>query len=108
MEFLRLAKNGSAERRSQVPPLLILKTKDLQRDCAQSRANDRLIRKVLEIQELPVLPCRGRSGHTGCSLVVKEPERASSPLGRKGRMQGSQARSHYKSEERKTMVTKLS
>ena len=39
-EFLNLVKNGGAERRSWVPPLLILKTKDLQHDPVQSRANN--------------------------------------------------------------------
>jgi len=48
----RSVKRGAPLRRGPVPPLLILKTKDLQHDYAQSRANNILIRKVAEIREL--------------------------------------------------------
>ena len=89
-------------------PLLVLKTKDLQHDYAQSRANNRLIRKVAEIQELPELPCSGRWGFTGCLLVVKERDRASSRQDVKEECTGARRRVTKNRKVEKTKVTKLS
>src|SRR5664279_2940908 len=55
------------------PPIVILKTKDLPRDCAQSIANNLVIRKVLEIQELPP-PAQPQSGSTGILIGCRRAE----------------------------------
>ena len=90
------------------PPILILKTKDLQHDYAQSLANKRLIRKVAEMQELPALPCSGRVGITVCSLVVKEPDRASPRKDAREECTGARRRVTKNRQGGETKVTKLS